>query len=520
MTKIATPQIPANWAWSTIGEVVQNRVDQSGPDSSEHFLYVDISSIDTSSKKITEPKTMLASEAPSRARQRIKPGDVLVSMTRPNLNAVAIVSDDFAKAIGSTGFDVLRAQNIEPRWLFFLAQTTAFVESMSMLVQGALYPAVRPKDIRGYRVPIAPIQEQRRIVPEIEKQFTRLDAAVVALKRVQANLKRYRAAVLKAACEGRLVPTEAELARRDGRAYEPSSVLLERILAERRSRWEAAQVAKFLPSGNQPSDNWKAKYPDPETPDIGKLPPLPQGWTWATLSQLSQIQGGIQKQPSRKPIQNRHPFLRVANVLRGRLDLSEVHEIELFKGELEKLRLEAGDLLIVEGNGSPSEIGRMAIWKGEIENCVHQNHIIRSRLLGAIPPAYVAAYWNSSTGASSVLNVASSTSGLYTLSVNKVGRIPVPLPPLAEQGRIVAEVERRLSVIDELDFQVEANVKRAERLRQSVLKSAYEGKLAPQDPSDEPASALLERIRADREAVAKTPTPGRRLRKKETTSVA
>jgi len=99
---------------------------------------------------------------------------------------------------------------------------------MCQLVQGALYPAVRPKDIRAYPIPLSPVDVQRRLMAEIDKQFTRLEAGIAALRRVQANLKRYRAAVLKAACEGRLVPTEAELARKEGRAYESADQLLAR----------------------------------------------------------------------------------------------------------------------------------------------------------------------------------------------------------------------------------------------------------------------------------------------------
>jgi type I restriction enzyme, S subunit len=404
-----------------------------------------------------------------------------------------------------------------PRYVLYGLRCTA--QALLDESTGSTFDAISGQTLREHTLPLAPLGEQGLIVAEIEKQFTRLDAAVAALKRTQTNLRRYRAAVLKAACEGGLVPTEAELARREGRSYETAAVLLERILVERRSRWETYHRTKLGASGKELSDNWKTKYPNPEEPDVEGLPPLPEGWTWATLSQLSEIQGGIQKQPSRKPIQNSYPFLRVANVLRGRLDLSDVHQIELFKGELERLRLEAGDLLIVEGNGSPAEIGRTAIWSGAIDNCVHQNHIIRSRLLGGVLPAYVAAYWNCPMGASRVLKVASSTSGLYTLSVSKVGRIPVPLPPLAEQQRIVAETERRLSVTDELDSQVEANAKRSERLRQSVLKSAYEGKLVTQNPNEEPASVLLERIRVEKEIVVKAAVP-RGRRKKEALHVS
>src|SRR6185437_2286044 len=137
---------------------------------------------------------------------------------------------------------------------------------------------------------IAPRPEQDRIVAEIEKQFTRLDDAVAALKRVQINLKRYRASVLKAACEGRLVPTEAELARKEGRDYEPASELLKRILAERRAKWEADQLQKMIAAGKPPNcDEWKKKYVQPSAPDQSKLLELPEGWTCATVEQLSTL---------------------------------------------------------------------------------------------------------------------------------------------------------------------------------------------------------------------------------------
>ena len=364
-------------------------------------------------------------------------------------------------------------------------------------------PGLSRSDYDDIEVAVPPLAEQRRIVAEIETQFTRLDASVAALRRAQANLKRYRASVLKDACEGRLVPTEAELARFEGREYEPADVLLGSIVAERRARWESQEKRR-------------GKYREPSAPDISALPQLPEGWVWASLEQLAKIQGGLQKQPKRAPADNPYSFLRVANVLRGYLDLEEVHQIELFPGELDKLRLVPGDLLIVEGNGSPSQIGRMAIWKGEIEDCVHQNHIIRARLVGGQSSQYVETYWNSPTGASEVSNVASSTSGLYTLSVSKVSVLPIPLPPLAEQRRIVAEVERRRSVVQQVEATVEASLASAGRLRQSILKQAFSGRLVPQDPDDEPASALLERIRAEREAQAdaatkgKTPRRGRR----------
>lgn len=198
----------APWPVVTLGDVTEPRVEQTGPRSRE-FTYVDIGSIDRERKQIVDPKQLPSSKAPSRARQLLKSGDVLVSMTRPNLNAVAIVSPELDGAIGSTGFHVLRATEAIPGYLFYAVQTTGFIDAMCLKVQGALYPAVRPRDIASYRIPMPDKTQQRRIVAEIEKQFTRLDAGVAALRRMQSNLKRYRASVLKAACEGKLVPTEA-----------------------------------------------------------------------------------------------------------------------------------------------------------------------------------------------------------------------------------------------------------------------------------------------------------------------
>jgi type I restriction enzyme, S subunit len=156
---------------------------------------------------------------------------------------------------------------------------------------GSTFEAISGRALRDHLVAVAPLAEQRRIVAEIEKQFTRLEAAVVALKRVQANLKRYRASVLKAACEGRLVPTEAELARAENRPYETADKLLVRILKERRARWEADQLAKMQAAGKAPKDDkWKAKYREPAPPDTLTLRPLPEGWCWATIQQIADVQ--------------------------------------------------------------------------------------------------------------------------------------------------------------------------------------------------------------------------------------
>src|SRR6185437_12621555 len=322
--------------------------------------------------------------------------------------------------------------------------------------RGIGQPNVNGKILGEIELPVPPLRLQKEIVAEIEKQFTRLDAGVAALRRVQANLKRYRAAVLKAACEGRLLPTEAELAKVEGRTYETGEQLLARILADRRKNWHG-----------------RGKYKEPAVPDTTNLPPHPDGWARARLEQLGVTYGGLTKNPKRAKLPNQLPYLRVANVYANELRLNEIEYIGVADSELEKLLVHAGDLLIVEGNGSKDQIGRLAIWDGSIDPCVHQNHLIKVRLVNPAMSKWIL-YWLQSTGGRHFVElVASSTSGLYTLSVNKVGDLPILLPPLAEQARIVAEVERRLSVADELEAAVTANLQRATRLRQSILQRAF-----------------------------------------------
>lgn len=227
---------------------------------------------------------------------------------------------------------------------------------------------------------------------------------------------------------------------------------------------------------------------------------LPPTWRWSTVGDVAEVKSGIQKQPKRKPNKNPAPFLRVANVLRGELLLDEIHEIELFDGELERYRIRRGDLLVVEGNGSPAQIGRAASWSGQIANCVHQNHLIRVSPGPNLSPKFLSLYWNAPHTASLLRDVASSTSGLYTLSTRKVKSIPIPIAPLSEQERIAARVNGELEKLDRLRESIRYALDRVTSLRRSVLSTAFSGRLVLQDPTDEPASVLLERIAATRPA--------------------
>ena len=196
-----------------------------------------------------------------------EPGDVLVSIRAP----VGPTNLCEQRCCIGRGLAAIRPVGGIPSE-FILYAIRDSEELLRARSTGTTFGAIRGEDLRSHSLPLPPLPEQRRIVAEIEKQFTRLDASVAALKRVQANLKRYRASVLKAACEGKLVPTEAKLARADGRDYEPADRLLSRILSERRARWEAQEKRR-------------GKYKEPVAPDTSRLTALPADWAWATVDQ-------------------------------------------------------------------------------------------------------------------------------------------------------------------------------------------------------------------------------------------
>jgi len=353
-------------------------------------------------------------------------------------------------------------------------------------------PGLSKDHILGHLTSFPPRNEQVRIVSKIEELFSDLDAGVAALKRAKANLKRYRASVLKSAVEGKL--TEQWRAKHP--AKEPASALLARILLERRQKWEADQLAKFAAAKKEPPKNWRDKYVEPTPPDTTGLPELPEGWCWASVEQLGDVQLGRQRSPKNRSNEFPTKYIRAANLTENGLDLSDVMDMEFQPHELETYRLHPGDVLLSEASGSPDQVGKPVVWNGEIEDCCFQNTVIRLRPVG-MPSDYALTVFRHYYRSKLFAKVSAGV-GINHLSAGKFSALPFPLSPLIEQTQIVTEVDEHLSQIDAAEKQIEHGLLRAARLRQSILKRAFEGKLVPQDPKDESASALLERLRASR----------------------
>ncbi len=385
--------------------------------------------------------------------------------------------------------------DIPPKYVLYALRHTE--GNLAEKGTGSTFTAISGTDLRAHRVPLAPLREQHRVVAEIEKQFTRLDAGVSALKRVRANLKRYRAAVLKAACDGRLVPTEAELARAEDRDYEPADRLLARILRQRRAKWETEQIAKLQAEGKVPKDDkCNAKCEEPPCSSTGDSQGLPEGWVWATVAQLSTVvQYGTSSKANEGP--PGVPVLRMGNIVDGRLFLDRLKFLPSGHPEFPELLLVPEDVLFNRTN-SAELVGKTAVYRGAPNPCSFASYLIRVRVAQGYTPELLSYYLNSVHGRTWVASVVSQQVGQANVNGSKLQSLVVPLPPLADQTRIVAEVERRLSEIEELETIVASNLKRAARLRQALLAPAFSGRLVPQALIDEPASVLVDRIRAER----------------------
>lgn len=462
----------------------------------------------------------------------VKAGDILVTCAGPRVRCgvTCLVKTTRPRLMMSGKMYRFRpVPQMEPRFVEAYLQTHWATSAIDKLKTGGsdsglnlTHDRFRPLSIR-----IAPLNEQRRIVDILDELFSDLDAGVAALERVQKKLKLYRAAVLKAAVEGALTAAW----RKKNRKVEPATKLLARILAERRRRWEADQLKKYKDAGREPPTDWKAKYQEPAGPDTAKLPPLPDGWCWVTIEQLntSTMNGyGNRSRTDGEP----HIVLRLADITNGEISYSNVRRITCTQDEVTKYALLPNDILLIRVNGSADLVGRLVLVRDVREEVLFCDHFIRARTVLPNLAVWIRIYGDTHRFRNYIESKKVSSAGQNTINQGAFVSFIIPLPSLAEQEVIKEIVEDQISVIDHLNADIEAKLKSAASLRQSILRHAFSGHLVPQNPKDEPASELLKRIaaeRAERERAAlaaklaqrkakASPPVGRSKARKKTTS--
>jgi type I restriction enzyme S subunit len=356
---------------------------------------------------------------------------------------------------------------------------------------------VNSTKLKALRIPVPPINEQRRIVSKLESLRIRSRRAREALDAIPDLLEKFRQSVLAAAFRGDLTA--------DWRAQhpdvEPASKLLERIRSERRRRWEETELEKMRIKGKVPNnDAWKSKYEAPDAIDTAHLPQLSQGWCWATLEELlDSLRNGI----AAKPDQNSGlPILRISAVRPLAVDLEDVRYLP-FSKDYDEYTLRNGDLLFTRYNGNAELVGSCAVVRNSSRMTVYPDKLIRGRVVeGSSLPDYIELALATGISRRFITEKSKTAAGQVGISGSDLRRTPVPVAPIEEQPALVATVQRLLQGQSTIAEQTRRSAVQLAQMEQVLLAKAFRGELVPQDPNDEPASVLLERIRAEREATA------------------
>ena len=518
----STNTLPPGWAKCSIGDVSLpiSKIDpKDNPD--REIKYIDISSIDNIRHVIGSVKQYRLTDAPSRARQIVHAGDVLLATVRPYLRNIAGVPIDYDEQIASTGFSVLRpAKGISPDFLFYKAISNDFVNALSEAQYGVSYPAVKDDQIRDQPLWLPPTDEQLRVVAKIEELFSELDKGAESLRQARRQLTLYRQSVLKHAFEGKLT---AQWRAENKEKLETPDQLLARIKREQKARhekqlkeWKAAVEVWNADSrlGKKPPRPKKATHPIPvAVEDLLALDKLPEGWYWSAFSAIA---ASIQIGPFGSLLHKKDylvggtPLVNPSHIRCQRIEPDRALTVSPDKlNQLRKYVMQENDIVI----GRRGEMGRCTVVTVAEAGWLCGTGSLFVRLLPSMNP-YFYSWVMSSKRVKDFLAASSIGTTMQNLNEGILHRVPVPVCSRHEQDEALREIDRQYSTLDQIEAGIDSWIAKSITLRQSILKKAFSGQLVPQDPDDEPASVILDRIKAQRKQRVESTMVRRRTKKK------
>jgi type I restriction enzyme S subunit len=446
--------LPSSWLHTQLGRVVNyGRTTKVEPSDIPSDAWVlELEDIEKDTSRILQRMTFSQRQSKS-TKNKFLAGDVLYGKLRPYLNKVVIADQP---GYCTTEIVPINAGLLDNRFLFYWLKHPTFLKYVEAESHGLNMPRLGTDTGMAAPFVLAPREEQTRIADQLDTLFARINACHHRLDAVPALLKRFRQAVLDAATLGEL------------------------------------------------TEDWR------------EANGLNTGWSKVTLEDIADVQGGVTKDTKKQTaLDEEVPYLRVANVQRGYIDLREVKTIRVPAEKLEKLLLESGDILFNEG-GDLDKLGRGWVWEGQIPRCTFQNHVFRARLKDPNNQPKFVSWWGNSRGLEYFIRSGKQTTNLASINKTMLAALPITLPPPNEQAEIVRRVEALFNLADRIEARYAAVCNQARRLTPLTLAKAFRGELVPQDPNDEPASALLARIAAQRDGVTKAP----KIRKPRTSSAA
>ncbi|HCL5072675.1 TPA: restriction endonuclease subunit S [Salmonella enterica] len=470
-------ELPEGWEWVQISEIGHDW-GQKTPD--EDFTYIDVGSINKEYGIIEEPSILSAKDAPSRARKIVQKGTVIYSTVRPYLLNIAIIESVFSpEPIASTAFAIIHPYTaMNANFIYYYLRSPVFINYVESCQTGVAYPAINDKQFFSGIIAVPPSSEQARITKKIKElmslcdqleqhsltsldvhqqlvetllttltdsqnadelaeNWARISEHFDTLFTTEATIDALKQTILQLAVMGKLVPQDPN--------DEPASELLKRIAQEK------AQLVK--------DGKIKKQKPLPPISDEEKPFELPDGWEWCLFEDVVDIQSGITKG---RNLANRKlisiPYLRVANVQRGYLDLSEVKEIDIPEEEKDKYHVIKGDLLITEG-GDWDTVGRTTVWCHDWY-IANQNHVFKGRIIGQdIDPYWLETYMNSPYSRDYFASASKQTTNLASINKTQLRGCPVAIPPSSEADKIMI----KLNDFNELCEKLKSHIQSAQQ---------------------------------------------------------
>ena len=488
-------ELPRAWLIVTLNDVAQWGSGGTPSRTNPDFYEGNIPWIKTGElgqKYIRSTSEHISQEAVRKSSAKIFPaGSIGIAMYGATIGKLSIfginASTNQACAVAQAYEQVL---NNEYLYYFLLSEKRGLIDAG----KGGAQPNISQSILKDWSIPLPPLPEQHRIVAKIEALFSELDKGIESLKTAREQLKTYRQALLKYAFSGKLT---AQWRAENPEKLETATALLQRIQTEREQRYQQ-QLKDWETNGKQGSKPKPPKNLPPLTAEeLADLPELPEGWAWFLMGDicLESILGKmLDKEKNKGQLK---PYLRNINVRWGKFAFDNLLEMRFEEFEYVRYGLKEGDLVICEG-GEP---GRCAVWRKEFgEDMQIQKALHRVRFTNSIRSNYVQKYFELCASNRRLEKMFTGTT-IKHLTGEKLARMVIPICSVDEQVRILLDLDSKFSVIDQLDQTLTTVLQQSETLRQSILKKAFSGQLVQQDPNDEPASVLLERIQAEKAAL-------------------